>query len=366
MQTPNTSSLWNAGWWRFVAIVAYLAAGGGGKAQVPNDDCAGGFFQGIQMLPALSYNCSDIANGMGVLINDSTDLAIPNFPYPCIPLPCSGFTTSVAAPAKDRWYAFRVHCDLEFTATCSDTCHISFWSGSDCAALVPLACYTLLPNSPVNGMVFPPGPTPFLDTLSMQISGNGVVQDVNYMICLLNPHPPCIGFPVSPAPTPVVCFTYDTVVTPNSSLSEPNGAIAIEMQLGNSPFTIQWNMGDDSFALDNLAAGVYDYIITDGSGCTESGSITVDYDPSATIAEAASCARCGLAYDSRTNELVFEPGWPGKSAIQLTDVMGRLVWGREVSTAHARIHLPALTPGIQIAIIRTPQKESCMFRFTVP
>jgi hypothetical protein len=146
------------------AVWGCLLLAGKAGAQVVNDDCAGGFAQGVGIIPAGSFSCDFPGVTSGLLITDSTDLAVPNFPYPTSPLSCTGYTTSAAAPAKDRWYAFRTPCDVFFSLTCTDTCHISFWSGGDCSMLVPVACYTFPPSfSPVFGNFAGTGLVPSVD-----------------------------------------------------------------------------------------------------------------------------------------------------------------------------------------------------------
>lgn len=63
-----------------------------------------------------------------------------------------------------------------------------------------------------------------------------------------------------------------------------NGAIAITVQGGLSPYFYRWNTGNTSSSLTGLSAGTYSLTVTDQNGCTASGSFPVDKDCSSNCA----------------------------------------------------------------------------------
>jgi hypothetical protein len=333
-------------------------------AQVANDDCAGGFAQGVWMLPINSNNCDQPGNGFGSIIIDSTDLAIPNFPYPTTPFPCTGYTPNVSVGGKDRWYSFRVNCDLQFTAQCSDSCHISFWSGADCSMLTPITCYTLLPGQSLTGLLSAFGVMPSLDTLSMQISDNGNGTDLNYEVCLMNPSPPCVSVHVEPEPTPVSCFTYEAVVSSTSSQTTPNGSIDINMLLGNAPFEITWNNGAADFYLDSLAEGDYVFTIVDAEGCSLIDTLNVAFDTGTGVSFSRSGAECSLTWNGGSGSLEVHAMSPrGQRQVMVFDLMGQQVWSATILGDHQRLRLPDLSEGLYTAIINGNEQRSCALKF---
>jgi hypothetical protein len=351
---------------RIDRIVAWgcLLLAGQAVGQVPNDDCAGGFAQGVWQLVTWSTNCDDPGNSNnGTIIWDSTHLAVPNFPYPTNPSPCIGYTPTVAAPANDRWYAVQVGCELGFTVECSDTCHISFWSGDNCGLLAPLDCYTIPPNTPTTGMVwtldnFPLSP----DTLLVQISGNGVGQHTHYTLCLTNPTPPCDPIYVEPAPTPVTCFLYDITVMPASSSSSMDGAATVMMQMGNGPFSLVWATGDTTLTLAGLPTGWHAFTITDAQGCHATDSVLVPVDATVGMSWPVPEALCGIQYDAVTHGLVFGPDFP-QAAVVVMDATGRTVWVNSQPDTPSHILLPQLAPGLHVVRSSTPDGLVCILKF---
>ncbi len=335
------------------------------NGQVSNDDCAGSFAQGVYLIES-SNSCSEPRSGMGWLISDSTDLAVPNFPYPTTPSSCTGFSTSTLPPGNDRWYSFRVNCSVTFTAQCTDTCTISFWSGADCAMLTPLECYTLLPNVPISGMVQAMGMFPVNDTISVQISGNGSTQDVNYTICLANPDPPCVSVFVTPEPTPTTCFVHNTQILPASSSSASDGEVTIEVLAGNGPFEILWDNGESTFTLTELEAGDYEYTITDAFNCGETYSISVPVESTVAIMENLVAHKCIMNYLDHTNQLTVHSAIPVmQSRIILVDALGR---NGEIGSFDKSnlISLPNLATGVYSAHLFIEGQKACMVRFFKP
>lgn len=331
-------------------------------AQVPNDDCAAGFAQGVPVIAQMSTSCQQ-GSGYGLLIVDSTHLASPDFPYPTNPLACSGYSASISAPAKDRWYSFSVPCFVDFSVFCSDTCDLSFWSGGDCASLVPLACFTFLPGITQYGTVAGVGYLPILDTMSLQISGNGLGQDVKYTLCLWDPTPICFSIPVLPSPTPVTWFTYDTLITPNTSTTAPDGSITINMQIGNGPYEILWNTGDTTFTIDSLIEGSYTFSIADSSGCTILDTIYVPFDLGTGAHIEDENLTCPLTAAGWPNVLTTENSSDlGSAVITLTDMTGRTLWSTQAREHLMSTLLPSLPKGIYCVTFVPTTGPSCAIK----
>ncbi|MEZ5039866.1 MAG: FG-GAP-like repeat-containing protein [Saprospiraceae bacterium] len=71
--------------------------------------------------------------------------------------------------------------------------------------------------------------------------------------------PPSLAFEVTPA-----------------DCAASNGIISAFVDGGTAPFSYAWDNGDNTATISNLAFGVYNLIVTDGAGCTVTGSATVE------------------------------------------------------------------------------------------
>lgn len=336
-------------------------------AQIANDDCAGGFSQGVWHLATWSTNCDDPGSSTnGSIIRDSTHLAVPNFPYPTNPSPCVGYTTTVAAPANDRWYAVQVGCELGFTIECTDTCHISFWSGNDCGMLTPLDCYTIPPNTPTTGLVWTLDNLPMTpDTLLLQISGNGVGQHTDYTLCLTNPTPPCAPIYVEPAPTPVTCLHYDTLITPASSPTAADGSASIVVELGNGPFEFLWGHGATTPTVVGLTSGYHAVSITDAIGCVTHDTLFIPYDLTTSQVEFGPPPSCGLSFGAAEHVLMRSAEQSrGVGSVTIFDRMGRPVWTSAWPGQEKRLFLPNLPSGIYCAMTHGSMGPACVIKFT--
>ncbi|MFT7036246.1 MAG: gliding motility-associated-like protein, partial [Cyclobacteriaceae bacterium] len=71
----------------------------------------------------------------------------------------------------------------------------------------------------------------------------------------------------------------DVNTTNVSCKGDSNGAISIDVSGGSGNFSFQWDNGNTTNSLDNLLAGVYRCVVTDGEGCDNS-IIVVISEPS--------------------------------------------------------------------------------------
>lgn len=229
--------------------------------------------------------------------------------------------------------------------------------------LVPVACYTFPPSPfPVFGNFAGTGLVPFVDTLSMQISGGGATQDVRYTVCLFEPGPgPCTSVNVIASPTPVTCFEYDANIEPCSAPGTSDGSITINVQQGNGPYDIIWNTGATDWSLNELAEGNYWFQISDANGCTEQDTVVITADGSvnAGILEANVNS---IYYDACFQELVVE--FPTLQAVsgevRIFDCLGTLIWTATLDVGSHRYTLPQLPTGLYVAQLWTGGTSSVL------
>lgn len=242
-------------------------------AQTTNDSCQSAYNVGFIPNGSIGTICFD--GQINVQLIDSTDLALPNFPYPNIPLPCNGYVSSVAVPGKDIWFKFYTNCDLTFRVENSDSVHLSFWIGDDCNNLLPVQCYTI-----AEGLSF----SQTLNGLGghyiyLQVSGPNTFVNTNFTICLSGTIASC--FPIfNFTSTPVRCFVYDLQFTNCSSNQVNDGSVTLSSFQGNPPYTCFWSDGFNGFSRNNLAPGIYYLTITDVNGCSVNDSVVISVSTS--------------------------------------------------------------------------------------
>lgn len=350
MQTPNTASPWNAGWWRLVAVVAYLAAGGGGKAQVPNDSCAS-----AQDLDIIISSPGCLIMGMQALaLVDSTMPAMPNFPYPVAPGPCAGFTTVQWAPANDRWYRFLLPmgnfliCELAAV----DSVQITWWQGPDCGTMTALTCLGIPAGSSDQAWVNPAYDQP-IDTIYMQVSSTSTNTQAHFSICYLATsfgNPPISWGTYDP--TPVICSAHEVHVIPASGEIEADGGIDVVVTAGNAPFAITWSTGDTSFILDGLEPGIYPFAISDAFGCVELDTAVVDLQTFVTENQGLT-ASSTLCVGNDRIEYMTTAGF--SAHLRLFNMQGTLIAERPIEYGHASIPLHPSWPSILLAVVQSAE-----------
>jgi hypothetical protein len=322
------------------------------QAQVANDDCAGALGLGVALLASQSNTC-DLILPMGYLILDSTDQALVNYPYPVSPAPCMGYSTTVTAPGKDRWYAVRVNCQLVYTVECTDTCNLSVWSGGNCTFLEPVACHTILPNTPTMGTVIPTTVLPSEDTLLIQISSQGPSRDIAYRICLTDPSPSCLWTATTwNGATSVLCFDYDVQATPATSASSADGIAQVLMLAGNAPYTILWDDGDTGFTRSDLPPGLHVFTITDAQGCQEEGTIQIGVALSTGVAGLGQGSEPRMVYDLLTGTLLVSTAATDKGTITVHDALGRIEQRITIRLNEQRIDLSGLPNAAHVVVWR--------------
>lgn len=252
-------------------------------AQVANDDCLR-----AQIINA-HHNAGFLPGGAcwegspaDTSINSANTNSLPNFPYPSNPNPCQGYTATMSAPANDVWYKIEniIERVTFFISSFSDTTHMSFWIGADCATLTPLNCYTLAPNDYIYDTIITTAGSSICfgtnnNKLFIQISGNRIGSFPNYGLCLSNEDPPLTTcYAVYSTPTPVLCFNYN--LTHTNVCHANDGSATVSINGGDPPYTYQWNDGNTDSIRTNLNVGKYIVTITDNNGCSEKDSVNID------------------------------------------------------------------------------------------
>ncbi|MDN3687626.1 PKD domain-containing protein [Cyclobacterium jeungdonense] len=76
----------------------------------------------------------------------------------------------------------------------------------------------------------------------------------------------------------MVSVTSDYGGLPVSCFGASDGAVSVQVEGGNPPYTYQWDDKADSTtpSLENLPRGTYTVLITDSQNCTASGSVTLE------------------------------------------------------------------------------------------
>lgn len=90
--------------------------------------------------------------------------------------------------------------------------------------------------------------------------GNLIRAEVNNASCLSSCGPPC---------------TLSATVTGTNANNGNNGTATITASGGTTPYTYAWSNGGSTATITGLAPGTYSGTVTDNTGCTASGSYTV-------------------------------------------------------------------------------------------
>lgn len=352
MKTPNTASPWNAGWWRVGVVAACLGCWLGGRAQVANETCGHSIVPHSGVLN-VGHNCvcgSIGAWGSGYgLDNGALNMAAPDFPYPTMPLACSGYVPTMTAPAADVWYYFAYSNGTadQLCLESDDTVHVSLWVGR-CDSLMPWGCYTVLPFTPTS-MLLPM--YYYQDTLRIQVAGTSLSSIAGYEMCIeYTPGIPNTNLLQWTSPTPYTCLQYEVVVTPALNNTNPSGSIEVIALAGSPPWSITWSDNETSFLRTGLLPGSYAFTITDSIGCVQSDTVQVGGDAANAI-EGMSLQHSANAV-LRDNTLIVNRTAANDHLLVL-DALGRAVFRGGANPCQTIIPSSAWAPGLYTLIHRT-------------
>ncbi|PCJ84382.1 MAG: hypothetical protein COA57_09285 [Flavobacteriales bacterium] len=96
------------------------------------------------------------------------------------------------------------------------------------------------------------------------------------------------------------CSMSATVTTTNADCGNKDGTATVNVSGGNSPFTYTWDDGQTSQTASSLDPGTYDVTVTDGIGCLQILTATVNGGPALTGNTQSTFASCGSADGTTT------------------------------------------------------------------
>lgn len=106
-------------------------------------------------------------------------------------------------------------------------------------------------------------------------------------------------------PAPVwTSFTYKY-----ACFGENNGSISVNANGGTPPYTYQWSNGATTANLNNLAAGMYFYTVTDANGCQSPEGLVCIFNSSYELNTTASTTNCANGADGSAS-LITSGGVP--------------------------------------------------------
>lgn len=328
-------------------------------AQVANDDCAN-----AQELDLILTSATCWMSGQpSQLVVDSTDLAVPNFPYPSNPGACFGYWAVPNVPANDRWYRFLLSSGhyVEYTCTALDSLQLSWWQGNDCTVLTPLDCSTLLPGEVIQRLrtgAYHPG----IDTLYLQIASTSISSDARFEFCYKDTWWGITPITYGTAlPTPVLCLVHQMNILSASSSSAADGSVDIDIIEGNGPFSIAWADGNTQFHRTDLLSGIYPFILTDSTGCQQMDTVTVGVELPTGYSSFGPGVSITHALDNATLEIrTPTEALPGRYSI--TDVLGRTLVSQEMHGTLTSVDLELLRSQLVILLIRDAQGVPLLIR----
>ena len=344
------------GWTRRWVVGLCVMVAGQAVGQVPNDDCANADSLGLILTTTECLFGPPGFEDAGISIHDSTHLAGPNFPYPVHPGPCYGFSTTPWAPANDRWYRFHMYLELGhfliIHVTAVDSLQIAFWQGGDCGTLTPLSGCRNMPAGTTQTLQVAKAYNVPNDPILMQVSSTSVLSHAHYQFCyrdFLDSSPIFYIEGTTPA-TPVMCMAHVAEVTNATGPTQADGAIDVQVTLGNAPFSIAWADGETAFSRSGLTPGAYPYILTDVNGCLQSDTAHVFFNVPQSVPLTGEHAACVVSW---------MPGGAGFSlhdqtsisAIRVLDNLGRLVVELPVRGGKTEFHSGHTAQQLWIALL---------------
>lgn len=255
-----------------ILIIIQLISFTSPKCQILNDDCshAANLDTLIGQWVLTGYQCIDSEHADTSIFGNIDSSVIANFPYPHNTNPCEGYSSTIAAPARDLWYYLPpVSCDISIRFYCSDTTHISVWFGSDCMHISPQRCFTILPSDFFTETILGSGYGMYL-----QISSTSTNSSTSFWACLTGSLVFCPIDYVTNV-TPSICNDYKITATNVSSPGMHDGIASVSISNGNQPFFYQWSTGATDSIITNLPEGWYSITITDADNCVEVDSVEI-------------------------------------------------------------------------------------------
>lgn len=337
---------------RILGCVCLLLAVKAG-AQVANDDCGSAT---ILTPTLLSGQCvSPTLPGFVPLVSDSTDMAGPDFPYPLIPYPCSGYAAA-AIPANDVWYKVQSTYGIRYELSTPDTCQITLWAGNDCGALMPVECLTVASTTVQHDLCGGWPIDPFW--IYLQVSNKAITaDDARFELCVTLPCPADAWAELQfNQPTPTVCFWYEVEQTLPSSTDASDGTLVVTPNHGSPPYAILWEDGSTDFVRSNLAEGIYTFTLTDDTGCLVSGTSSLTAASSTDVRDEALDDSMWCLFEPASSLLTINYKGSGRVRdLRIIDGKGRVIMTTHLRTRETTIPMPRMASGVYMVVMDDPE-----------
>ncbi|OFX18536.1 MAG: hypothetical protein A2033_02420 [Bacteroidetes bacterium GWA2_31_9] len=335
-----------------ILIIIQLISFTSSKCQVLNDDCshAANLDTLIGQWVITDYHCIDSEHADTSIFGNIDSSAIANFPYPHNTNPCEGYSSSIAAPARDLWYYIPpVSCDISIRFYCSDTTHISVWFGSDCMHISPQRCFTILPSDFFTETILGSGYGMYL-----QISSTSTNSFTSFWACLTGSLVFCPTDYVTTV-TPSICNNYKIIATGESYPEMHDGVAYVSISNGNSPFFYQWSNGSTDSMITNLSSGWYSVTITDADNCVEVDSVEIN-----TITEIKKNNKI-VSFDISSNpnngDFTISINNLKNATIAIYNSMGIKVKIEKLQANNSEIKIKGLSTGVYYVVLESEGKR---------
>ena len=149
-------------------------------------------------------------------------------------------------------------------------------------------------------------------------------------------------------------------IHPVSAVNAEDGSISLNITAGNPPFTLDWNNGEETEDIENLAIGTYTVLITDSLGCT--GNFSFEVKLTTGISNPSDQQASVLVYPNPSNgklNVRFENNHFVNAEVAVYDIMGRMVHPSFAVRANetTEIDLSSLQNGIYFMVLNAEDQQ---------
>lgn len=113
----------------------------------------------------------------------------------------------------------------------------------------------------------------------------------------------------------------------NTAQGQSRGSIAVFLSQGLAPFTYKWSNNATTDSISGLAAGTYTVTVTDGRGCTQTGTYTI-VGTVGTTELASIFSKVTLAPNPTTGNALLNVAFykPTETRVQVLNMMGQMLY----------------------------------------
>ena len=151
-----------------------------------------------------------------------------------------------------------------------------------------------------------------------------------------------------------ISITFSTI---DANDGQANGSIASSVTGGVPPYHYHWSnsVNDTTSHLDSVAAGTYTLTVTDSSGCSKVNWVTVGKHVGIEVINEETVQL--YPNPSTGNVTLVIPGTFQNAKIAVVDLVGRIVWGSNVSSGQNILPLSFLQQGVYLLKVTDGNKE---------